>query len=450
MSKFSNKGFGSIVVEDSTPSANKRFKLVWVDADTILHSSAIALQQSYINVKHTQSGRIKRFDNKTAFGVRGSKIIPNKWLDKTNQGMLEKGKEPFKLEDFEIEECYEIKPEFTTHEEAIEYGLQSIGFSIGGIKKFSDSEDYRLIISGGKGNYRNDLAKTLKYKGKRTDKPILYAELKDAMIDQYKKRVVLADFCEAEDLCGWYAIQQEEKFGEDFDKWEECISFIDKDVKMVYSPSINYRNFEDGFTFPTKLECAAHLVSQIVAGDESCDNIRGLPNLTEEVTKKFGLRKANGCGKTTAENLISDCKTEKEMYERAVFAYQSYFGMEPTEFQAWDGELITWTWLDFMRETAVLVKMQDFEHQVWDVEDKLKELEIDYENKLFPEPVKTFVGDEDHIKELGSLIKDILENNVKGLKSKKKADQAPMIDQIKERLESINFDSHYEMVQKEK
>ena len=440
----------SQVNEDDTPSVTKRFKIVWVDADTILHSSAISLQQNYIDVKHIPSGRVKRFDNKTAFGVRGSKIIPNKWLDKTNQGMIEKGKEPFKLEDFEIEEGYEIKPEFATHEEAIEYGLQSIGFSVGGIKKFSDSEDYRLIISGGKGNYRNSLAKTLKYKGKRTDKPILYAELKEAMINQYKKRVILADFCEAEDLCGWYAHQQELKFGEDFDKWEECISFIDKDVKMVYSPSINYRNFEEGFTFPTKLECVAHLVSQIVAGDESCDNIRGLPNLTEEVTKKFGLRKANGCGKTTAENLISSCKTEKEMYERAVFAYQSYFGMEPVEFKAWGGEVVTWNWLDFMRETAVLVKMQDFENQVWDVEDKLKELGINYENKLFPEPVRTFVGCESHIAELEALVKDILDNNVKGLKSKKKADAAVVIDEIKEKLEGIDFECHYEMIQKEK
>ncbi|CAM0112348.1 exonuclease [Vibrio phage 166E36-1] len=449
MNKFSFKP-SSQVEEDSTSHVSKRFKMVWVDADTILHSSAIALQQSYINVKHIPSGRVKRFDNKTAFGVRGVKIIPNKWLDTTNQNMIEKGKEPFKLEDFEIEECYEIKPEFTTHTEAIEYGLQSIGFAVGGLKKYADSEDYRLIISGGKGNYRNDLAKTLKYKGKRTDKPILYSELKEAMLEQYKTKVVLADFCEAEDLCGWYASQQEIKFGEDFDKWEECISFIDKDVKMVYSPSINYRNFEDGFTFPTKLECAAHLVSQIVAGDESCDNIRGLPNLTEEVTKKFGLRKANGCGKTPAENLIADCTTEKEMYERAVFAYQSYFGMEPIEFKAWDGEVLTWTWLDFMRETAVLVKMQDFEHQVWDVEDKLQEWGIAYENKLFPEPVRTFCGNEAHIVEVEALIKDILDNNVKGLKSKKKVDQAPMIDQIREKLESIDFECHYEMVQKEK
>ena len=434
----------------SSGFTSKRFKMCWVDADTILHSSAIALQQSYLNVKHKSSGRVKRFENKTDFGIRGDKIIPNKWLDLTNQSMIEKGKQPFNIDDFEIEECFEIKPEFKNNKDAIEYGLQSIGFTVGGIKKYADSEDYRLIISAGEGNYRNEYAKTLKYKGNRSDKPILYAELKEAMIDQYKNRVILAKGVEAEDICGWKAKEQEERFGEDFSNWEECIAFIDKDVKMVYSPSVNYRKFEEGFTYPTKMECVKHLVSQIVAGDESCDNIRGLPNLTEEVTKKFGLRKANGCGKTTAENLIADCETEKECYERAVFAYQSYFGLEPVKFKSWDGEYLEWTWLDFMKETAILVKMQDFEGQMWDVEEKLQELGIDYHTKLFPEPQRTFTPKEETLLEIKSLIETIVSEDMKGFKQLKSAEKNDVFDAIKGKLEGIDWESFYEMQQSEK
>jgi len=431
-------------------SEKKRFKMCYVDADTILHSASISLQQSYINAKHIKSGRVKRFENKTSFGVRGKKIIPNGWLDSTNQEMISKGKPPFTIEDFELEECFEIKPEFSNHKDAIEHGLSSIGFSVGGIKKYADSEDYRLIISGGNGNYRNGLAKTLKYKGNRTDKPILYSELKEAMVEQYKHKIILADHCEAEDICGWKAKEQVDLFGEDFSKWEACISFIDKDVLMVYSPSINYNKFEEGFIFPSKLDCSRHLVSQIVAGDQSCDNIQGLPNLTEEVTKKFGLRKANGCGKTTAENLIASCETEKEMYERAVFSYQSYYGMDIVEFESWDGEKLQWTWLNFMRETSYLVKMQDFEGQLWDVEDKLKELGIDYTTKLFPEPQKVYIGDEENILKTEEVIQTILNDKFKGIKSLKKTDISERLDAIKELLESISFESHYEMKQFEK
>lgn len=446
--------------EENRQDSNK-YKMCYVDADTILHSAAIALQQNYLNVTHIESGRVKRFDNKTSFGIRGGKIIPfvpekdsglvikgvakSKWLGHTNYTRKLKGLVEFNLEDFEIEECVELKPEYSNFEDAMSYGLSSIGFTVGGIKKYADSDDYRLIISGGNGNYRNEYAKTLKYKGNRPDKPILYAELKEAMISQYKSKIILADGVEAEDICGWYAIEELKSKGYNFEDWSICISYVDKDVNMVYAPSINYSKFEEGFTLPTKLDCIKHLVVQTICGDKSCDNIMGLPNLTSEVTEKFGLRKANGCGKQTALNLLETAETEVEMWKRAAFAYQSYYGMEVTKFKAWDGEELTWSWLDYMRETAILVKMQEFEGQLYDVEDTLRSLGIDYTKPLYKAPTRTFILNQEVNESLQQVISTIVDEELKGYKSMKKDDLVGLLDSVKGKLAELDFEAFYEM-----
>jgi len=68
-------------------------------------------------------------------------------------------------------------------------------------------------------------------------------------------------------------------------------------------------------------------------------------------------------------------------------------------------------------------------------------------NNNYTAPVKTYVGCEGNVNEIEDLIQSILKEDMKGLKSMKKADQAIVIDRIKEKLESISFESHYEMKQ---
>lgn len=423
--------------EETFIEGKKRFKMCYVDADTILHQSSVMLQQKYIIVKH-KSGKWKdRFENISSFWGLGNTI--GGFLKEINDKKEKSGTPLATKDDFIIEEFFELKPEFSNSEKALSAGLSAIGSSVGKIKKFTDSEDYRLIISGGKGNYRNEYGKTLKYKGNRSDKPILYTELKEAMLDMYKTKVILADFCEAEDICGWEAKKEEIIVGEDFKDWSIAISYIDKDVDHVYAPSTNYSKFEEGYRLPTKIECTKALVTQIICGDTACDNIQGLPKLTEEVTKKFGLRKSNGCGKASAQNLLDSCKTEKDMFERAVFAYQSYYGMDTVEFEAWDGEKLTWTWLDFMKETAILVKMQEFEGQRYDVEDTLKELGINYQERLFQPIIPDFLPElllREVVNSLRSEVRDLAE-----LATPKKAEAKPLqitkLENVVERLNKL-------------
>jgi hypothetical protein len=58
-----------------------------------------------------------------------------------------------------------------------------------------------------------------------------------------------------------------------------------------------------------------------------------------------------------------------------------------------------------------------------------------------------YVGSEESVKSIEALLEDIIKIDMKGIKSLKKSDQAPVLDSIKEKLLSINFESHYDMQQ---
>ena len=207
----------------------------------------------------------------------------------------------------------------------------------------------------------------------------------------------------------------------------------------AYAPSINYSKFDEGFRFPTKLECTKCLVTQIVCGDTACDNIQGLPNLTKDVTSKYGMRAASGCGKQTAMNLLEHADTEKEMYERAVFAYQSYYGMEPVTFDDWEGNELWWTWLDFMQETSILVKMQDFEGEMFSVAEKLNELDIDFTKELYKVAEPELNEDSVVLDLLDKLAKDLTEitDNCKPKKSEKKDLQVARLEYTFDKLNEL-------------
>ena len=427
------------VVEDDTPT--KRFKMCWVDADTILFRAAKSVQVDYIDVKHTPTGRIKRFDTRTKFGIRAGKATGMGWLGKLNKKREEKSLEVFDVSEFEIEDGCEVNTEYTNVQEAIESAVENIDFAVGSIKKHCDSEEYTLVISAGDGNYRDDHAKLQKYKGKRAGKPILYSEVKEAMLSKYGRKIFLSSMCEAEDVLGWRAMEEFKLKGADFSKWDLCLSFLDKDVKNVYAPSFNYTKLDEGWRFPTHKDCTFELTSQVIAGDPT-DDIPGLPNLPEEVTAKFGLRKANGCGKTTGENLVKGCDTEKGMWERAVFAYQSYYGMEPINFKSWDGDDLTWTWLDYMQETAILVKMQEYEGHVYNVKEVLDGFNIEYSKKLFGVVEAELVEEVDIRKVIKDLKGSLTNLHGKGSplsykKSESKASLTERLDKVNGLVEDI-------------
>lgn len=370
------------VVDSGNEGQPKRFKMCYVDSDTFVVRCAKMMQEDYIEVLHKPSGRKKEFRNKTEFGIRGDKVIEGKWLDDQNKLRESKNLEPFPIEDFEILNKARLNPEFSSFEEALKQAELVFASHIKAIKREMDSDDYTLCISSGNGNYRDYESKTIGYKSSRGEKPIYFVEFKEAVAKTYKNKIWWTDLNEAEDYLQHIAKQQEAKFGEDFDKWEACCTYCDKDCSQIYLPTKNFDKYDEGWKYPDKFYCDKTLAAQTIAGDPT-DTIQGLPTLTESVTTHFGLRKANGVSKATAEKLLDGSETIQEMWQRVIFCYQQYYGFDKQyKFKDVHGEDQDWNWLDYMQQCYVLVKMQEYQGQIPSVRKYLSQIGVDYTKEV--------------------------------------------------------------------
>lgn len=370
------------VADNSNEGQPKRFKMCYVDSDTFVVRCAKMMQEDYIEVLHRPSGRKKEFRNKTEFGIRGDKVIEGKWLDDQNKLRESKNLEPFPIEDFEILNKARLNPEFSSFEEALKQAELVFASHIKAIKREMDSDDYTLCISSGNGNYRDYESKTIGYKSSRGEKPIYFVEFKEAVSKTYKNKIWWTDLNEAEDLIQHIAKQEESKFGDDYSKWQTCAAWIDKDMNQVYIIHKNYDKYEDGWKYPDKFYCDKTLAAQTIAGDPT-DTIQGLPTLTESVTTHFGLRKANGVSKATAEKLLDGSETIQEMWQRVIFCYQQYYGFDKQyKFKDVHGEDQDWNWLDYMQQCYVLVKMQEYQGQIPSVRKYLSQIGVDYTKEI--------------------------------------------------------------------
>lgn len=393
--------------DDASPVSNKRYKMCYVDADTYVVRCAKMMQEDYIEVRHIQSGRSMEFRNKTSFGIRSGKIIelteddiqnntkevvkdimgkkvkePYKWLAWKNHEQLSRGSKEFSIEDFEIFDRARLNPEYDDLEKALNVAGMVFAGNIKAVKSNMDSDDYTLCISSGNGNYREYESKTIGYKSKRGEKPIYFQEFKERIADTYKNKIWWTDLNEAEDYLQHIAKQQEAKFGDDRFDWDACCCFVDKDCNQIYMTHKNYDKYDEGWIEYDKMYCETTLVSQVIAGDPT-DTIQGLPTVTETVTKHFGLRKANGVSKATAEKLLDGSKTIQELWERAIFCYQQYYGFDKYyKFKDVHGEEQEWNWLDYMQQCYVLVKMQEYQGQVPCLRKYLSHIGVNFDKEV--------------------------------------------------------------------
>ena len=348
------------------------FELHIADFDTPIYKAATSMQENYIIVTHVPSGNKKEFSNKTEF-YGGWKNKDGGWLADINFDRVESGKEPFLVEDFEIEELSRLTDEVDNH---VEEALKGIDYSVGKLKKLVPANDYQLVI-GGKENFRYDLAQEVPYKGQRVEKPLIFAELRDAFLRKYASKIFIAEGREADDYLSEKGYENYRHFMKT-GVWKYCLSYIDKDIDMVVSPHVNPNKPELGIIYNSPLEAAKCYASQLLTGDKSVDNILGLPSLTEDIRDKYGIKKTNGLGKATADKLLDPCDTPKECFERVVEAYKSYYGPRKKHtFTNFRDEELKWGWKDFLSERANLLWMYRTEDCKYDIfEDTFKGLGV--------------------------------------------------------------------------
>jgi hypothetical protein len=356
-------------IEYKIPDAH--FELIIADADTPLFQAAKFVQEDYVVVTHKPSGRKMEFNNKTEFYGHWKKKEGG-WLSKKNEKRVEKGLDIFSADDFSIEECARLSSEIDDH---LEEAIKSFDFFVGRLRGAVSADDYLLCI-GGEGNFRYDVAKILPYKGDRKEKPILFQEVKEAVIDKYGTKIEVVDGEEADDRLGQYGWKNYLNYKKTGD-WKYCLSYIDKDLNMIISPSFNYDKIEDGIKYTTENEASYAFCVQLLCGDKSTDNIQGLPNFTEEIIEKYKLKKSRGIGKATAQAYLRGCEGDvKLMFERIVEAYKSYYG-DSYEWVTHTEEMFTWSWLQFLRENSILLYMRRKQDEMYDIEKTLKRLNIE-------------------------------------------------------------------------
>ena len=185
------------------------------------------------------------------------------------------------------------------------FGFASEGdpaeFALARLSEFLDNLYVNLPVDEvegyltGKGNFRNEVAVTAPYKGTRkADKPYHFGLLREYM--QKSWGFIEVEGIEADDKLGIEAYKHDED--------ETIIVSLDKDLDMIRG---NHYNFvKDEQYVITEEQGIRNFYLQMLTGDK-VDNIIGL----------------TGIGPVKSKKMLADCKTEKEMYDVVLTAYEN-------------------------------------------------------------------------------------------------------------------------------
>lgn len=340
-------------------NGQKYFDLIVCDFDTPLFQAAKFVQEDYIKVTNKQTGvtwEYSEFRNKTEFQGTNKKDQVGGWLLEINNFLGTS----FTRDDFTIEQFSRLRTDIEDHLEEAE---KQFSYAVSQVKQLGVAKDYKLCI-GGEGNFRYESATILPYKGERKEKPILFAELRDKVIQQYKSKLIIANGIEADDVLGIMGTINQAYFRKN-GKYKYLLAYIDKDIKQIWGPTIFLNKKEEGIKFITPFEAAHHFAYQCLKGDKQVDNIQGLPDLSAEIREKYGIRKGKGCGDTSAEKVLEGCSEVKDLFERVVECYKAYYKDE---------------YKFYLKENALLLWMQRKKDQRFDIfTDLLDKLGVNYD-----------------------------------------------------------------------
>jgi adenylosuccinate synthase len=138
-----------------------------------------------------------------------------------------------------------------------------------------ECDDYKGFLTG-KGNFRNDIAVTVPYKGTRpTEKPVHLQALRDHLVKDWE--FVVTEGIEADDAVGIAAYALDED--------ESIMVHIDKDLNQFRGHHYNYRKKEKYYVSEFAGWHSFYL--QILTGDR-VDNIEGLKGIGPAYMDKTG------------------------------------------------------------------------------------------------------------------------------------------------------------------
>lgn len=219
------------------------------------------------------------------------------------------------------------------HPDNASLAKKMIDTRIAGILKAVGATSYKCFLTG-KGNFRNETATILKYKGTRhSPKPYHYQTIWDYLIAKYDATVI--EGYEADDAISMAQYQAD---------GDTVICSRDKDLRMVrgyhYSWKCGERQPEKPLYSISEFEGSYNWAYQMLVGD-TVDNIWGVP----------------GIGPKKAKGILEACATYAELKAAVMATYLKVFGDEPINYQSWDGKWLTITYKGIAKENHHLLWM---------------------------------------------------------------------------------------------
>jgi hypothetical protein len=462
-----NKIFSGIQVKDIREIITEDCIGHW-DADTMIWKACANMENKYIKVTHKDEGWTEEFSNVSTFRGLGSGIKEKSWLGLKNMDRGLEGLPPWKLEDFEIENCAKLKYEF---DKAVEQAKVQIYTKIKNIKEQFRVNNIKLHTGSGD-CFRHELDLVRPYKGERSpDRPLLLKTIREWVAKDLPHESTREGF-EADDRCehmGYLGYLNWLKTG----KFSHLTLSSDKDAKsnapkLLIDPDTytgENNPLKGKYKFPQALlikdsskdvgEIAiiqkeksvdykfygfVGLLWQAFCSGDGADNYNCLTHLKQNLN----------FGDESAYKLLKPCKTAKEALQATL---DKFFELLPygVQYVSHKGEALDVDTMTYMNTYFLVAYMTRSYEDNMDFKKLCDAMRVDYsklvDNNKFTPPIKTFVGNEDHLKLVGDLLESILKEDMKGCKQLKSTEKNDLFDRIKEKLESINFESHYEMKQ---
>ena len=300
-------------------------KTLYIDADTLLYSSAAKEQILTCKATHIPSGRDKMFASKTSF---------NNWLNEN---------EKWKAEEFSFESIPEIVGTKINAYASVKKKIEAILEAV-------QPDDFLVCVQG-EGNYRKQyVSKYVEYKGQRSSKPVFLPDVKDFVQRKYKDKCLLIEGKEVDDHVTTKAWEHFDPNGSVEDS-PIVIGFCDKDVQQNSPGALfNYFHPEEGVFWNSVEDQYKGFWKSVLIGDVA-DNIMGVESLGEATRALYGI-KTKGCGPVAAGRILTGISSEKEAAERVLATYKESWPDDYLErlqdkcFFLWlqreEGDMFTW------------------------------------------------------------------------------------------------------------
>lgn len=315
-----------------------------IDSDRIAFQAASSIEEVFVRVTHVPSGREKIFKNKTEFKGRSKKKVGG-WLGNTNDNRVEKGLEPFPLEDFIIESDREVGSAYLA--------FPRVDAMVRNILTKCGTDQYILYLGSGK-NMRHPKATINEYKGNRdaSTLPLNLKEVRKYMVDS----LGAIDIPECPKYTNFEADDWVSIMAHSDDKYIQVSS--DKDAPQTEGWLYNPDTMEEPFYVPRegvgkvwlneKGKAKAYGLKSFCLQWITSDNVDNI--------KPRSLCKAK-FGDKGAFALLDPLDTAEELIEACLRKYIEWYPA-PVEYQRWDTkEDLIGTWETISDEMGVLLWM---------------------------------------------------------------------------------------------